>query len=331
MESTNKPPAIRHDGWTDECKGRFLALLAESGNVQRSARRCGMSAQSAYVLRRREGEFALGWDAALVLARDHAEQVLADRAIEGVEEPIFYRGEQVGSRLRFDARLLLAHLARLDRLAEDPKARRAAGRFDELVAAIAGCEPPPMPGWRHDEDGFLPPTREAFASAAMVAAQDEADEALPEDMDTEERNDAVISAARAARDEAEIAWDSWLDAADALVDGLAGDRTVESISPDTVNSVNFAGDPGRGLTLAAASPNGSPRSVGSLADHPSETVGASSWLNFQPRRGNEFPGLVPTAFAPVECGAFPRFGAAPSPSTDSPVPALCGDPRHGQT
>lgn len=62
----------------------------------------------------RSARFAAGWDGALVLARQVAEDVLAQRALEGVEEPVFYRGEQVGSRWRFDARLLLAHLARLD-------------------------------------------------------------------------------------------------------------------------------------------------------------------------------------------------------------------------
>lgn len=96
----------------------------------------GLAHQTAYRLRRREATFAAGWDAALVLARDGAEQVLAERAIHGVEEIVFYRGEEVGRRRRFDARLLLAHLARLDARADDPATLRHAERFDELLGAI---------------------------------------------------------------------------------------------------------------------------------------------------------------------------------------------------
>src|SRR5689334_12953216 len=111
--------ATRRDGWTPELKARFLAILAESGNVRLAARRCGMSAQSAYVQRRRDEQFARTWAAAMRLARDHCEQVLGDRAIDGVEEPIFYGGELVGTRRRYDTRLLLAHMARLDRICDE--------------------------------------------------------------------------------------------------------------------------------------------------------------------------------------------------------------------
>ena len=54
-----------------------------------------------------------------MLARDHAEQVLADRALNGVEEKVFYHGEEVATRTRYDSRLLLAHLARLDAKAKE--------------------------------------------------------------------------------------------------------------------------------------------------------------------------------------------------------------------
>src|SRR5262245_22662754 len=134
--------ATRHDGWTPELKARFLAILAESGNVRLAARRCGMSAQSAYVQRRRDARFARTWAAAMRLARDHCEQVLGDRAIEGVEEPVWYHGEVVGTRRRYDTRLLLAHMARLDRLEREERAEADAGRFDEMLALIAGEELP---------------------------------------------------------------------------------------------------------------------------------------------------------------------------------------------
>ena len=121
--------------FTAERQVRFLHHLAHGGHVRRACARVGISPQSAYVHKRRDAAFARGWDAALVLARDAAEEVLAERALEGTHETIFYRGEAVGTRVRFDGRLLLAHLARLDkRHAEAPAAQAVAARFDDYLA-----------------------------------------------------------------------------------------------------------------------------------------------------------------------------------------------------
>ena len=62
--------------------------------------------------------------------------MLADRALNGVEETIFYHGEAVATRRRYDSRLLLAHLGRLDRLAGDSPFTDAAGEFDRALDAL---------------------------------------------------------------------------------------------------------------------------------------------------------------------------------------------------
>ena len=129
--------AIRHDGWLPETRVKFLEALARTGNIQASAYFVQMTRQSAYDLRRRDRDFARGWLAALVLARDIAQDTLQERAIEGVEEEIFYHGEVVATRRRFDSRLLLALLGRLDKVAEQIPAQRGAARFGELLDAIA--------------------------------------------------------------------------------------------------------------------------------------------------------------------------------------------------
>ncbi|WP_067738200.1 hypothetical protein [Novosphingobium naphthalenivorans] len=140
-----KPPAcddpafVPHHAWDGDRKVRFLHHLAEKGDVRAACARVGMSRQSAYLLRRRDGAFAQGWQAALVLARRHAEEVLATRALDGIEEAVWFRGELVGKKRRYDTRLLLAHLARLDRMAED--AGPCEDRFDELLAMVAGERP----------------------------------------------------------------------------------------------------------------------------------------------------------------------------------------------
>src|SRR6478735_9341630 len=111
-------PATRRDGWSPERKTRFLDRLAQCGNVRAACAAVGMSREAAYVLRRRDTLFDRGWAAALVLAREIGVEVLADRAIEGIEEQVWYRGELMGTKRRYDGRLLLAHLARLDRHVE---------------------------------------------------------------------------------------------------------------------------------------------------------------------------------------------------------------------
>ena len=127
-------------GWTPELKARFLDRLAAHGNARAACRAVDLSAEAAYRLRRRDPFFARGWAAALVLARENGVQALAERAIEGVEEQIYYRGELVGTRRRYDARLLLAHLARLDAMVGDNAACADAGRFDELLNCVATGE-----------------------------------------------------------------------------------------------------------------------------------------------------------------------------------------------
>ena len=155
------PHTIPARGWTPELKARFLDRLAAHGNARAACRSVNLSAEAAYRLRRRDALFARGWAAALVLARENSEQVLGERAIEGVEEEIYYRGELIGTRRRFDSRLLLAHLARLDRLVEDGAANEDAGRFDELLACVV-----------EDSANELPPEREDFAEDAARQASD---------------------------------------------------------------------------------------------------------------------------------------------------------------
>jgi hypothetical protein len=137
-DQTPIPSTIRHDGWTPARKAQFLDHLAHDGAVRAACGRVGMSREAAYQLRRRDAAFARAWDAALVLARAVSAEVLECRAIHGVEEDVWYRGELVGTRRKYDSRLLLAHMARLDKAAEDASARHDAARFDELLALVGG-------------------------------------------------------------------------------------------------------------------------------------------------------------------------------------------------
>ncbi|QDH34580.1 hypothetical protein [Porphyrobacter sp. YT40] len=122
------PPSVQQD---------FLRVLAQWGNVRAAALQVGASRAHLYRQRRASEEFRRLWDAALVIARPQVEEVLADRALNGVQEVVYYRGEEIATRTRHDARLLLAHLARLDRLEDRNYVGAAAANFDARVEALS--------------------------------------------------------------------------------------------------------------------------------------------------------------------------------------------------
>jgi hypothetical protein len=223
-------------GWTRARKAIFLDTLANNGNVRAACKRVGLSREAAYRLRRRDPLFARIWAAAMVKAHDHSIEVLADRAIEGIEEPIYHRGELIGTRRKYDTRLLLAYIARLDKAADDKAAQADAGRFDELLARIAGEE---LPDGMDSEDGILPIERERFADlwgnhAFDLCEEKEADEAELEGIDldddeaemdeaaVEARDAELIEAFHEGRAKGERHWDRWFDSACRFVDYTTG-------------------------------------------------------------------------------------------------------------
>lgn len=110
---TPVPGRARHDGWTADRQQQFLAALARIGLVARAARSVGMSAKSAYALRRRAGDassFAAAWDTALDRAGAAAIEIGLEHGLAGEQVPVFYRGRQVGSWTRYDDRLVVATL-----------------------------------------------------------------------------------------------------------------------------------------------------------------------------------------------------------------------------
>ena len=131
------PRDMRLTGWTPQVKCGFLEALARCGNVRDAAAFVSMSREGAYKLRRRDRAFALAWEGALVQARELAEDVLQDKALNGITEQLSYHGEVIDTRTRFDGRLLLALLGRLDKRAESETAMLGADRFDALLDAIS--------------------------------------------------------------------------------------------------------------------------------------------------------------------------------------------------
>ncbi|HEX8055212.1 MAG TPA: hypothetical protein VF481_01015 [Novosphingobium sp.] len=144
-----RPQNRQGDRWTAPKMAAFLRQLSATHSVSAAAQSVGMSRQSAYRLRSRlkGSPFDLAWDVAFQHSYDNLAHAALERALNGVEIPVFHKGEQVGAYRKYDERLTLKLLALstihgnvplLGR--RGPEAELHARRFDALVAEVAAGE-----------------------------------------------------------------------------------------------------------------------------------------------------------------------------------------------
>jgi hypothetical protein len=148
-----------------ERQAAFLAALAVTGSVRSASVSVGVSHQTAYRARLASPGFRRAWDAALLAARAQAEEVLARKALDGWDEEVVYHGEVVCTRRRFSDRLLLAHLARLDRLCGDAEVAEFADSFDDALARYAAGED--RPARVVEPDDSVAPGEGGFSSSGQ--------------------------------------------------------------------------------------------------------------------------------------------------------------------
>lgn len=126
----------RHDGWTPERQRDFIEALADTGSVKRAAHSVNMTPEGAYLLRRHPeaGEFRKAWEAALALGVQRLEDVAMERALHGVDVPVYHFGAVVGARRVYNDRLLMFMLRNRasKRFASDTKGRPSASAKSEL-------------------------------------------------------------------------------------------------------------------------------------------------------------------------------------------------------
>ncbi|MGE4292681.1 MAG: hypothetical protein AB7E32_10780 [Desulfovibrio sp.] len=85
----------------------FLDALALQGNVTQAAAIAGLGRWKVYEQRKEDPEFAQQWEQALRESEDRLEAEAVRRAVEGVEEPYFYQGEQRGASRKYSDQLLM--------------------------------------------------------------------------------------------------------------------------------------------------------------------------------------------------------------------------------
>lgn len=100
---------MRRGGWSAERQREFIEQLAETGSVRAACRRMGVGEHHIYKLRRHpEGEsFRKAWEAALDCGIQKIEDIAMDRALHGLEQPVYHNGAIVGTRMVYNDRLLM--------------------------------------------------------------------------------------------------------------------------------------------------------------------------------------------------------------------------------
>jgi len=105
-----EPPYVEpEDRWTKWKMAQFLRQLAATHSVAESARKVGMSRQSAYRLRSRlKGQpFDVAWEAAFRHGYDDLAHAALELALEGEEVPHYYQGELVATHRKHNPQLIV--------------------------------------------------------------------------------------------------------------------------------------------------------------------------------------------------------------------------------
>ncbi len=86
----------------------FLDVLAQTGRVAEASRAVGYTdTATLQAFRRNDEDFAEAWDLALEAAANVLEEEAIRRAIEGVLEPVYYKGEVTGYKTNHSDTLLM--------------------------------------------------------------------------------------------------------------------------------------------------------------------------------------------------------------------------------
>lgn len=220
LDFTPVPRRYRHDGWTPERQRAFILALAETGTVDRAARRVNISTTNCYALRHAPGaeSFRRAWDAALDFAVPKLKDIAFQRAIEGELVPVFSGGKLMGFRRKYNDKLLMFCLRHYGQDASGKRTtinyfstRASAGAADGAAGAeaatttvrtvIAGPAANDDPGARGDSaaeilNGFEGVVLDAEAEAAIAAALEAcAERARAADSAYDQGGDAAAEAA----------------------------------------------------------------------------------------------------------------------------------------
>ncbi|HKZ02273.1 MAG TPA: hypothetical protein VJ180_08540 [Pyrinomonadaceae bacterium] len=85
----------------------FLEALSKCGNITEACKAVGVSRVTVYDHKKRDAAFAEQWENALQTAGELLERECWRRAHDGIEEPVFYKGEVCGTIRRYSDLLII--------------------------------------------------------------------------------------------------------------------------------------------------------------------------------------------------------------------------------
>ena len=97
----------QHKSKTAMLKAAFLAAYAETGNISQAAEAAQVGRRSHYRWLARDKRYAEAFAEATEQAGDALEQEARRRAVDGVDEPVFYQGAQCGLVRKYSDTLLI--------------------------------------------------------------------------------------------------------------------------------------------------------------------------------------------------------------------------------
>ena len=93
---------------TDKKEAQFLeSLQSTGGNVSAACEAIALSRRRVYEWREADPVFAAKWDEAVEFGTDALEEEARRRAYTGVDEPVFYQGEECGAVRKYSDTLLI--------------------------------------------------------------------------------------------------------------------------------------------------------------------------------------------------------------------------------
>lgn len=106
-DSNSVAPLSKNPQFSARRASMFIRFLAETGRVAYAAQCAGFAdVNQLYKKRRADDDFAEQWNEALEIAGDRFEAEAVRRAVDGVEEPITYKGEVTGYKTVYSDGLL---------------------------------------------------------------------------------------------------------------------------------------------------------------------------------------------------------------------------------
>lgn len=128
-------PAL--DRFTPAARAAFLAALAETGTVREAIRCSGLARATVYRRRARDARFAAAWAEALAIGLDQLRDEAVQRALHGVERPVFHGGKPVGMvRAHSDALLMFLLRAHQPGIYHTPRVARPVAEEEDELAEI---------------------------------------------------------------------------------------------------------------------------------------------------------------------------------------------------